>query len=525
VRPAWLLGAVAVAGVALVRRRRLGRVQLALAAVLAAGCALYGAGVVDLPSLERVLADVGRALGPWTYLVVGVGAFLETAAFVGLVAPGESLIVFGGFVAGQGEIELGWLLAIVWSCAVAGDSVSFFLGRRLGREFLVRHGPRFKITEERLEQVERFFARYGGRTIFVGRFVGIVRAVAPFLAGASGMPYARFWPYDVLGAGIYGTVFVLLGYVFWQSFDRVVELAGQGAFALGTVIAVVVGAVAALRYLRVREHRALLARRLDELGTRPVVGPLARAVRPTWRRVVLPAARAAATPARFVRERLTPGELGLELTTLLAVFAVGAFSFLLLTTTLDGAGITRGDVEVLGLAERLRGAVVEEAARVVSLAGAPAVVAPLAVLAAAVLAARGHVVEGAVLLAGLAVVALAVPIVQEEMSRPRPVQPLVATSEGAGFPSAQAAFAVAYVAIAVALARGVPWLAGRLAVVLAAVLLAVAVGAARIVLRAAFLTDVAAGFGLAAAVFAACGVVGLVVNHLRNNVTSPPRRA
>ena len=71
-------------------------------------------------------------------------AFLETGAFVGLVAPGETVVILGGAVAGQGVTSLYLTIAIVWMSAFAGDSASFLLGRRLGREFVLRHGPRFR---------------------------------------------------------------------------------------------------------------------------------------------------------------------------------------------------------------------------------------------------------------------------------------------------------------------------------------------------------------------------------------------
>ena len=125
--------------------------------------------------------------------------------------------VLGGLVAGQGQISLLILIAIVWSCAVLGDVTSYALGRRLGREFMVRHGGRVKITEKRLEHVEDFFERRGGTTILVGRFIGLVRAIAPFVAGASRMPLRKFLPYDVLGAGLWATTFCVLGFVFSRS--------------------------------------------------------------------------------------------------------------------------------------------------------------------------------------------------------------------------------------------------------------------------------------------------------------------
>ena len=159
---------------------------------------LRHAASIHPPSLDEILLDIGKALGPYTYILVGVMAFLETGAFVGLIAPGETVVIVGGLVAGQGEINIVILIGLVWFCAVAGDTTSFLLGRRLGREFLLKPRPRVRITEARLEQVEGFLHRHGGSTILFGRFLGLVRALAPFVAGASRMPLRRFLPYDVV---------------------------------------------------------------------------------------------------------------------------------------------------------------------------------------------------------------------------------------------------------------------------------------------------------------------------------------
>ena len=245
----WLLGAVALAAFLLVRRGRLGRWTQAAGWVVVAGAGLIGAGVIPLPNLEELMLDIGRALGPWTYLVVGVLAFLETGAFVGLIAPGETTVIVGGVIAGQGEISLSVLIAITWTCAVAGDLASYTAGRKLGRAWLLRHGERVKITEERLEQVERFFEKRGGITILIGRFIGFVRALAPFIAGTSRMPLRRFLPYDVLGAGAWAATFATLGYVFWHSFDQLTTYVSRGLLAFGTVIAVI-AAIAGLVQLR-----------------------------------------------------------------------------------------------------------------------------------------------------------------------------------------------------------------------------------------------------------------------------------
>ena len=236
----------------------------------------------------------------------------------GLIAPGETAILLGGVVAGQGQIDVIALIALVWACAVAGD-VTSFLGRRLGRTFLERHGPRLKITEPRLQQVERFFDRHGGKAILLGRFVGLVRAVAPFLAGSSGMRLRRFLPYDIIGAGLWGATFALLGYVFWHSFDQVVAIAKKGALALGTTIAVLVGVAVLVGWLREPENKQRVQAWLDVQAQRPLVRPVVA--------LFAPVVRGSRGPARFVWGRVTPGDLGLELTTLFAVFGVGAFTF------------------------------------------------------------------------------------------------------------------------------------------------------------------------------------------------------
>lgn len=115
----------------------------------------------------------------------------------------------------------------LWICAFAGDLTGDALGRRLGRRFLLEHRPRVHITETRLARVEAFFARYGLATILIGRFVGLVRAIAPFPAGASRYPRGRFAAVAAIGTGLWSATFVLLGLAFWQSFDQAVAIAKQ----------------------------------------------------------------------------------------------------------------------------------------------------------------------------------------------------------------------------------------------------------------------------------------------------------
>lgn len=233
-RPAPLGFAALLAAVLALRWTHLPKTARAGAIAGAAALLLYGLGVVHLPDVEQTLADIGDRLGKWTYLLVGAVAFLETGAFIGLVAPGEVTVIAGGVVAGQGVIELVPLILLVWACCLAGDNLSFWLGRRLGRGWLERHGEKVLVTDERLARVDRFFAKRGGLTILLGRFVGFVRPLAPFIAGSSRMGPMRFLAYDVVGTGLWAATFTVLGYVSWKNFDRAVSIASNVTLALGT---------------------------------------------------------------------------------------------------------------------------------------------------------------------------------------------------------------------------------------------------------------------------------------------------
>ncbi|HSS58160.1 MAG TPA: bifunctional DedA family/phosphatase PAP2 family protein [Solirubrobacteraceae bacterium] len=513
VKPVWIVFAVALGAFLVWRRRRLEPTLLAGGALVAVAALVYGLGVVHFPNIEQLLIDVGERLGKWTYVLVGALAFCETGAFIGLIAPGETALLLGGLVAGQGQVDVLTMIAVVWACAVAGDLTSFYLGRRLGRSFMVKHGSKVQITEARLEQVERFFDRHGGKAILIGRFVGLVRAVAPFMAGSSGMPLRRFVPYDVIGAGLWGSTFVVLGYVFWQSFSQLVDYAKKGALALGAVIVLVVAIVWLVRWLRNPENRARMREWMERQAQRPALRPLVA--------VLAPVLRTSRRPARFVWDRVTPGDLGLELTTLFAVAGVGAFVFVWdLVRIEQDNGLLAGDAQSLRLADRLHMDALVSVAKVVTALGSLPVAIALVALAGATLAWRHKVRDALALVFGLALTYAAVHITKDAVDRPRPARALVDT-DGAAYPSAHAAYAVTWVAVAVALSRALPNVASRFAFVTVAMVIAVVVGLSRIYLRAHYLSDVVGGWGLGAAIFALCGSGALVIGYVRNNARAP----
>jgi len=237
-RPLPLIAAVVILVVLALRRRTLARSTGAVGVLAAAVLTGYAFGMYTLPSVDDALTRIAPALGSWTYPLVSVLAYLEAAAFVGLLVPGELTVVLGGAVARKGDVSIQLLFALVWLAAVAGDTTGFLLGRMLGIDFLLRHGPRFHITPDVIARVEGIFDRHGGKAIILGRFIGVARAVTPFLAGSSQLSLRRFLAFDIAGAGAWAASFLAVGYLLAAS--------ASGAASLSHSIGLAIGAAAAI---------------------------------------------------------------------------------------------------------------------------------------------------------------------------------------------------------------------------------------------------------------------------------------
>jgi membrane protein DedA with SNARE-associated domain/membrane-associated phospholipid phosphatase len=479
------------------------RIKIAVAVVVVAAIYFFISRQLGHLDLQQLLKDISNTLGAWTYLLVGFFAFAETGAFIGLVVPGETTMLLGGAVAGQGAIDVYLLIAIAWFAAWLGDTFSFFLGRRLGREFVMKHGPRVGITNERFEKVEDYFSRHGGKTIFIGRWISLVRAFAPFIAGSSGMQYRAFVPYSVLGTGLWASLHILVGYFFSKSIETAGHYAARGAFLLATLIALVAGTIYLVRYLRVEENREAVVRWMeDRAGTRWLV---AVARRPQ---------------IRFLWDRVTPGgTFGLEFTTLMATLAVSLFVLVAYAVALDrDPGPTAGDETAIEVVvDYLRADPLTSVAKVVTGLGSGAFTWGLALVCAALLAWRRRWAELSVLLTGMAITQVGIDGIKDAVDRPRPPDP-IASSEGSAFPSGHAAHSVIYLWLAVTIVlRLRPGMARAAAVVTTGILLTVAIGLSRVYLGVHYLSDVSGGWALGAAAFSLCGAVGLVVSQVRQN--------
>ena len=298
----------------------------------------------------------------------------------------------------------------------------------------------------------------------------------------------------------------MLGFLFYRSFDRVAAVAGQATLAFGITVAVVVGGVQIYRRLRREEER----RRLEAWARRQAL------LRPVIA-VLTPVGRALGPPLRFVRHRLSPGDLGLELTSALAVTGVGLYVFAVYTSIFADTGrLTPADRELLDAAGNLHTDTAVSVAKTVTDLGSFATVATLLLGVSLLLAVRRRFAELAVLVTGSVLIYISVQLAKNGIDRPRPAAPLD-RAEGKSFPSGHAAYSTIWVGVAIVLARVMPGLARDAVMIAIGLAIAAVIGLSRIYLRVHYWSDVAGGWGLGAGLLGLCATVALVVAHIRQN--------
>jgi membrane-associated protein len=158
-----------------------------------------------------------RTGGP---LLVCLIVFVETGFFVGFFLPGDSLLVTAGIFSAAGVIPLKWLLLPVMLCAIVGDQIGFWIGRAAGSALYRREDSWF-FRRRHLQRAHHFYETYGGKTIILARFLPIVRTFCPPVAGAAGMPYARYLIYDVFGGVFWVGTMILGGHFLGRSIPNI----------------------------------------------------------------------------------------------------------------------------------------------------------------------------------------------------------------------------------------------------------------------------------------------------------------
>jgi len=163
--------------------------------------------------LDRHLSGLIQAYGFWTYLILFVVIFCETGLVVTPFLPGDSLIFAAGAFAAAGSLRIVWLFLILTAAAVLGDTVNYWIGKKLGPKVFTKEKSRI-FRKEYLDRTHRFYEKYGMETIILARFVPIVRTFAPFVAGIGRMSYGKFLSYNVIGGVAWTALFSFGGYFF-----------------------------------------------------------------------------------------------------------------------------------------------------------------------------------------------------------------------------------------------------------------------------------------------------------------------
>ena len=195
------------------------------------------------------------------YWAVGGLVALES---MGLPVPGETALIGAAILAGStGHLNIVVLVGIAAAGAIVGDNIGFWIGREAGFPLLVRYGPYIRITERKIKLGQYLFLRHGGKVVFFGRVIAILRALAALLAGVNCMTWARFLAFNAAGGALWASVY---GFGGWYLGNEASKVAGPAAVVLG--IAAV--ALLTIGYFYLRHHTTQLEAQAEAALPGPV---------------------------------------------------------------------------------------------------------------------------------------------------------------------------------------------------------------------------------------------------------------
>ncbi len=181
-------------------------------------------------------ADLSYLLADWGYLGIFLFVFVGN---LGVPVPEESVLIAAGFLAAHGLLDLEWVYAVAVASAVTGDCSGFMIGRTGGQHLLERLASRFEFVRLRIERLRLFFDQHGSKAVFMARFIMGARFLAGPMAGAAGMPFLRFLGWNVMGALIWCSLMVTIGYLVGDEIWRAVGFVHWGARWIGLGVALI----------------------------------------------------------------------------------------------------------------------------------------------------------------------------------------------------------------------------------------------------------------------------------------------
>ena len=162
--------------------------------------------------MDKHLDLIVRSMGMWSYAILFAVIFVETGVVIFPFLPGDSLLFAAGSLAALGSLNVWALFALLALAAIVGDTVNYWIGHTIGPRVFSANS-RF-LKREYLDRTHAFYEKHGGKTIFLARFIPIIRTFAPFVAGVGRMSYGYFLTYNVVGGLVWTALFIFVGYFF-----------------------------------------------------------------------------------------------------------------------------------------------------------------------------------------------------------------------------------------------------------------------------------------------------------------------
>jgi len=402
--------------------------------------------------------------------------FLVGLESLGLPLPGETALVTAAAFAALGHLSIYGVVATAVAAAVIGDNGGYWIGRKGGIALVRRYGRFLHLNEAHLERARHFFERHGPPTVFMGRFIALLRTWAAVLAGAARMPYGRFMLYNALGAVCWAGVVGALGYVFGRNLPRLEHYMGQASLAGALLVALIVGLVLGWRWFE--RNRASLVTRTEHLKM-------------------------------FAAARFARGEyLGLHLTLGLVISLAGLWVFAGVTEdVIHHDPLTQFDVALLDWLRARATPTGYAVFNTISSLGSAVTLTILALAVGLVLSARREWILLVGWLAAFAGGGLLDVVLKLVIRRPRPPGAAAFLQHfSLSFPSGHAmASLIGYGMLAYVLT--LLWIhrrSAQIAVVLAAALLIIAIGFSRLYLGVHYFSDVVGGYAAGVLWLSAC---------------------
>ncbi len=435
-----------------------------------------------------------RLVESYGYAVVFIFVAIES---LGIPLPGETVLVTAGALAALGHLSIWWVIATAAIGGIVGDAAGYWIGRLGGLALLKRYGSVIGFNDKKLARVHTFFEKHGPKTVFLGRFIALLRTWAALLAGTAEMRYGVFTLYNVMGGITWAALFGTLGYLFGQSLPLLEQYIGQASLAAVLLVALVVALALGWRWFNANR---------DALTERVVrYWDLFRKRNPRT--------------AKFIAARFARGEyLGLHLTVGFIISLAALWIFAGVTedvvshdplTNFDLALTTWIRAHTTPLGDRIFTAV--------SLIGSPIAMAAVGMIGAVIIIVRRKWLELVAWVAGFIGAGVLSFMLKIIIKRPRPTgAEAFLHSETFSFPSGHALGSlIGYGMLAYVI--GSNWIEsrrGRLRLAIATAMLVVAIGISRLYLGVHYFSDVVGGYAVGVLWLSVC-ISGLQVAERR----------